>query len=240
MIAHDPGFVILSTTIAILGAFTASVMTSNIAAHAKAEGRLRITMAAVALGGSIWAMQFVGLLAIDSPVNLAYNPLLLAVSALTAFCGTAIALLMLLPRRGGTDARLPLAVAVLGAAIAVTNYSGIVAVSGLGLQLSWFLSVISLAVSMQVALMVLWFLFRRRGVVLTLAGAIALGLSLTATHYLAIASTVGLDHTLLAIPRDTSGVSERHLAWAATVMMYLLCSICLSIFVIMQFREEME
>ena len=88
--------------------------------------------------------------------------------------------------------------------------------------------------------MVLSFLASQRGVILTLIGAIWLGLSLTATHYLAVASTLGLEQTLLLIPQDPDRISERYLAWAATIIMYLICSICLIIFVIMQFREELE
>ncbi|MGO9545969.1 MAG: MHYT domain-containing protein [Rhodomicrobium sp.] len=240
MIAHDPGLVILSVTIAILGAFTASVMTSGIGALSLSEGRMRIVMAAVTLGSSIWATHFVGLLAIEAPVNFAYDPLLLALSAVSAFAGTAVALFLLWPKRNNSPARLAAAVIALGLAIAITNYLGIFAIAGRGLELSWFLTAICFVFSLQTAFIVLWFLFRRSGVALILIGSIALGLSLTAAHYLAIQSTNGLEETLLTLPRNTSGISGRYLAWAATIMTYLICSICLSIFVITQFREENE
>jgi NO-binding membrane sensor protein with MHYT domain len=239
MIAHDPSLVILSITIAILGVFTASVMTSNAAALPSAERRLRIIMAAVTLGGSIWAMNFVGLLAIEAPINFSYHPEFTALSAAIAFGGTGIALYCLWPK-GSTRTRLPPAVAVLGLTIAATSYCGIAAITGRGLQLYWFLTSISIAVAIQAALMILAFLVSQRGVILTLIGSIGLGFSLTATHYLAVDSTLGLEQTLLLIPQDPNRISERYLAWAATIMMYLICSICLSIFVIMQFREEME
>ncbi|MGC2396942.1 MAG: hypothetical protein WA579_13220, partial [Rhodomicrobium sp.] len=71
MIAHDPGFVILSTTIAILGAFTACVMMSNLGSLSRGERRGRLLMASVSLGGSLWVMQFVGLLSLEVPLNLA-------------------------------------------------------------------------------------------------------------------------------------------------------------------------
>jgi len=87
-------------------------------------------------------------------------------------------------------------------------------------------------------LMLLAFLFLPRGVGLTLTGAIALGLLLTAAHYLAVASAPGLEEALLLGPRGHSTISGRHLAWAATIMIYFVCSICLSIFVISQFRED--
>ena len=74
MIAHDPSLVILSITIAILGTFTASVMTSNVGALSRGEGRMRIVMASITLGGCIWAMNFVGLLSIEMPVNLTRDP----------------------------------------------------------------------------------------------------------------------------------------------------------------------
>ncbi len=240
MIAHDPMLVILSITIAVLGAFTACVVTSNIGALSPSERRVRIVMAVVTLGGSIWTMQFVGLLAIDVPLNFALNPELTALSAVTAFGGTALALFLFWSKGEETSARLPAASTILGAAIAGTNDSAIAAIAGRGLQVSWFLTAIAVAVSIQAASMVLSFLSWQRGVLVTLGGAIVLGVSLASTHYLAIASTYGLERTLLAVHQDTGAISERHLAWAATIMMYLICSICLSVFVIMQFREEIE
>jgi diguanylate cyclase len=240
MIPHDPSLVILSTTIAILGAFTACVTTSNLATLGRSESRLRLIMASLTLGGSLWAVHFVGLLALEVPINFAQNPLLLTMSAVVAFSGVAIALFLVRGSGSTAGARLPVSVAILGITIAATHYFGIAAIAGRGLHLSWFLTLISIAVSIQVAGITLWFLFQPRGVVLTLIGAIGLGLCLSATHYLSIASAEGFEQTLLSLPPYDSGISERYLAWSATIMMYLLCSICLCVFVVMQFRDEIE
>ncbi len=238
MITHDPSLVILSTTIAMLGSFTACVMMSNLKALGESERRGRIVMATVALGGSLWAMHFVGLLSLDAPLNFARDPLPLAASAAAAFAGAAAALLLLGGSRAVRPQRLPYAVAALGGAIALMNYLGIAAIAGRGLSLSWFLTLIAIAVSLQAASLTLWFLFRRRGVIVTLIGSIGLGLCLAATHHISVASTQGLEQTLLALPPHDGGVSEKYLAWSATIMMYLTCSICLCIFVIAQFRDE--
>ncbi len=197
-------------------------------------------MASVALGGSLWATQFVGLLSLEATVNFARNPILLASSAAAAFVGSTASVLLIGQRKGAYRARFPLAVAVLGAAIAAMNYSAIFAIAGRGLSFLWFLLLVSIAVSVQVAAIVLWFLFRRRGVVLTIAGSILLGLFLSACHYLAVASTPNLAQILLAMPANGPAISERYLAWSATIMMYLICSICLCIFVISQFRDETD
>lgn len=240
MIAHNPSLVILSITIAILGVFTASVMTSNAGSLSVSESRARIIMAAAALGGAIWATNFVGLLAIEAPINLASNPVPLGISALAAVLGTVAALFLLPPKQPDAPGRLSFAALILGIAITATAYLGLAAIAGRGLQLSWFLSLVCIAFSVQTAGMLVMFLFRPRGVILTLTGAVALGLLLTAAHYLATASTLGLDETLLTVPPSTTAISGRYLAWAATIMTYLLCSICLSVFVISQFREEIE
>ena len=150
MIAHDPSLVILSIVIAILGAFAASVLTSDIGALSWNEGRMRLVLAAVTLGGSIWAAQFIGLLAIAVPVNFTYDVRALALSAAAAFAGTAVALFLLWPKHGDAFARLPAAVPVFGIAIAAANYLGIVSIAGRGLQLSWFLTAICIAFSLQV------------------------------------------------------------------------------------------
>ena len=239
MIAHDPSLVILSITIAILGTFTASVMTSNLGALSRGEGRMRIVMASITLGGCIWAMNFVGLLSLEIPVDLTRDPVLLGGSAAVSFIGTAIALFMLWPN-AMNPARLPFAIILLGLVISATSYLGIAAVAGRGIELSWFLASICAVFATQSGLMLLVFLFQPRGMILTLMGAIALGLLLTAAHYLAIASAPGLEEALLSIPRAHTGISVRHLAWAATIMMYFVCSICLSVFVIAQFREDVR
>jgi diguanylate cyclase len=237
MIPHDPSLVILSITIAILGTFTASVMTSNAGALSRGEGRMRIFMAALTLSGCIWAMNLVGFLAIETPVNLERDPIMLGVSAAVCFLGTATALFMLWPH-GLTASRLPIAIMLISIVITATTYLGIAAIVGRGIDLSWFLATMCAVSGAQTGIMLLAFLFLPRGVGLTLTGSIALGLLLTAAHYLAIASVPGLEEMLLSVPRSHSGISGRHLAWAATIMMYFVCSICLSIFVIAQFRED--
>ena len=239
-ITHEPGLVLLSITIAVLGTFTASVMTPNVRFLAPGRGGTRIAMASFTLGGSIWATQFVGLLAIQLPVNFAYNPALSGASAAIALFGTAIALFLLKPNNPKAKGRMPAALTILGLTIAATNGLGIAAAAGRNLHFSWFLASIFAVFSMYTALTVLWFLYRPRGVIVTFLGATAVGLLMAATHYLAIGSVQGLEEALLIAPPNTTGISERYLAWAATIMMYLLCSICLSVFLIMQFREDIE
>lgn len=239
MLAHDPSLVLLSISVAVLGAFTASLLTSGVLSLPRDEARLRLIMAGFALGGSVWATNFVGLLAIEAPINWTENPLLVAVSGTVGFVSTYVAL-FLIGYQGVSSPLFPAAVAIFGLGTAATHYLGLLAVGGAGLQLTWFLMAIAITTALQVAALGLWFLLKRRGVVITLFGSVIFGLAIAATHYIAVASAVDLDATLMAVPPDASGLSERYLAWSATIMMYLICSICCCIFVIMQFRDDLR
>ena len=105
MIAHDPSLVILSATIAVLGAFTACVLTSNLGGLSRGERRGRLLMASISLGGALWAMQFVGLLALKVPVNIAQNFVLLAASGAGALAGATTSLLLVGVRKGAAPVR---------------------------------------------------------------------------------------------------------------------------------------
>ncbi len=240
MVTFDPSLVILSATIAIVGAFTACVMTSGIMSLPNTEGRTRMVMAAFALGSSIWATHFVSALAIDAQLNWQRNPGLIAVSAAIALLGTGFAMFLIRSGDAKDPARVPVAIAILGLTIAATNYLGLGAVAGRGLRLSWFLTLIGIAISLQTAGILIWFLFRQRGVIITLLGTVGVGLAIAATPYVAVASAQDLAQTLASIHAPQNSVAERYLAWSASIMMYLICSICLCVYVIMQFQEEAE
>jgi len=237
-IPHETDLVILSITISLLGALTACVLMSNLGSLRGGERRARLVMVGIALGGAIWTTHFVGLLALESPVNLGHNPELLALSALAAFVGTTAALLLVGLRPDALATRLPLAAAILGLTLLLTNYSGLASVAGRELRLSWFLTIMGGAISLQSAFIVLWFLLRKRNIMLTLAGTLALGLALTSTHYMAVASTMGLDGTLSTVPQAIGQASDHSLAWSATIAMYVVFSLCLCVFVVAQFRDD--
>jgi NO-binding membrane sensor protein with MHYT domain len=240
MMSFDPTLVILSLTIAIVGVFTAAVMTSGLAGLPPGEGQTRLVMAAISLGGAIWSQHFVGLLAMEAPVNWSRNPGFIAASGFIALVGTALAMFVLRAANESDRLRLPTAIAILGLCIAATTYLGLGAAAGRGVRLSWFLILVDLAICMQAAGLILLFMFMRRGLPLTFFGSIALGLALGATHYMAVYSAEDLGRTLAAIPPEASGIPARYLAWSTTIMTYLVCGICICIYLVMQFRDEIE
>ncbi len=240
MIAHDPRLVILSITVAVFGTFTTAVLVSNLNSLTRSERGLRIGLAVLALGGTLWATLFVGILALQAPLNLTQNPGFLGASAVAAFAGSAAALLQLGEKRSGYNPPLMVAVAVLGLTIFASNYFGLIAVTGQRLRISWFLAAMYSAYCFQLASLLLAFLDRRHGVGLTLGGSVFLGLGLAAAHYFSVQTATALQQTLASVPRYEGEAANGYLAWTASIVVYLVCSICLCIFAVQQFREELR
>src|SRR5271168_4349551 len=72
---YDGGLVVLSLVIASLSAFVALTVSGRIMAASTPRGRLAWASAgAVSLGGGIWAMHFIGMLAFTLPCGIGYDP----------------------------------------------------------------------------------------------------------------------------------------------------------------------
>jgi NO-binding membrane sensor protein with MHYT domain len=73
---HDPVLVALSILIAALASYTALDLATRMRAASGRASRAWLAAAAIAMGGGIWSMHFVGMLAFSLPgIEVAYDPL---------------------------------------------------------------------------------------------------------------------------------------------------------------------
>lgn len=121
--------VIGSVAVALMATFTGLSMTRGVQALPIAPRQLRIVTAAILLGGGIWSMHFVAMLAMrfDTPVS--YDLVRTIASALIAILLAGIALLLMhfLTRR---PASIAASGALLGIGIVVMHYVGLSAIEG--------------------------------------------------------------------------------------------------------------
>jgi NO-binding membrane sensor protein with MHYT domain len=234
---YDPALVAVSIAIAILGSFTGLVMTSGIQRIHGPEAFLRIILAGIAVGGGIWAMHFVAMLAVILPIPLGYNVAQTATSALIAMIFTAIAFSIMSRKTPGAYT-LPAGAVLLGAAIGAMHYLGMYAVRGAcRLEFSWLGVAISLIIAVQASAIALWFAFRERGLLDSLLGAVALALAVASMHYSAMEATRFL-------PAETTGealqnvLSHQVLALAVSITVYILCGSCIVIFALLTFARR--
>jgi NO-binding membrane sensor protein with MHYT domain len=81
---HDLALVALSFVVAVFASFTSLEMAERLRSSRGAARRFWRLAAAVALGGGIWSMHFVAMLAFRVPLFQAYDPVLTTVSGLIA------------------------------------------------------------------------------------------------------------------------------------------------------------
>lgn len=126
--SHEPGLVALSVFIAVLAAFVALSLSSRVAAARNAGARLAwIAGGGVSMGGGIWAMHFIGMLAFDIPCAVTYDTTITILSMIPGVLASSVALVVIADPRGFSWARLLLGSVLMGAGIGTMHYAGMAA-----------------------------------------------------------------------------------------------------------------
>lgn len=126
---YSPWLVVLSVVIALMATFTGLSLTRGLSGRSVAERQMRVAMASVALGGGIWSMHFVAMLAMRFGVPVWYEVIPTIASALIAILLAGLSLLLM-----HFGQRTPGAIAVsgglLGVGIVAMHYVGLSAIEG--------------------------------------------------------------------------------------------------------------
>lgn len=223
---HDPVLIIASVLVAIMAAFTGLRMASGLSLIAPAERRPRIAKAAIALGGGIWSMHFIAMLAMVLDVPITYAALPTLGSVLVAILMTGVGLIVLhFGERN--QSRIVIAGTLAGLGIVSMHYLGMSAITG---QLSVSYRAEGVALSMLIAIVSSIFAFelayRRRTLPTLTFGAVAFGLAVASMHYTAMAFTrfeLSDDMGSMAEPLLSSGL----LALIVAVASFVICGLFL-------------
>jgi PAS domain S-box-containing protein len=125
---YDLGLVITSVAIAILAALVALSISGRIAAAATPRARYAWASAgAISMGGGIWAMHFVGMLAFSLPCGITYDAVGTLLSMVPGMLASGIALATISKPHAPGLSRLTVSAALMGAGIAAMHYSGMAA-----------------------------------------------------------------------------------------------------------------
>jgi len=218
--SHNLALVAAALAVSLMASFTGLALTRGSMALAEGPRKRVVAMAAVALGGGIWAMHFIAMLGLRLPVLFYYDALVTLISALVAILMVGVALLLVhfRPRRPVT---VTLAGLIAGAGIPAMHYIGMSAIrlcqpvyDPLGVTLTWAVSLALGVLSFRVA----YGARRVRNIVL---GTVCLGLAVVAVHFLAMAGT----GFLVAPGRGGAqpGLDNPRLAMIVTVVAFVFC-----------------
>jgi len=196
LFTYDPILVIISVLVSIVGAYTCFDLVIQIPKNEYSVSRKLLIGAAFAIGGSIWAMHFVAMLAVKLPVEIRYDVLTTIISGLVSVFMTALALLIV-SAGSYSLTRIIVAGMIMGAGISSMHYVGMSAIRGnCGLSYSVFWLSISVLIGMVASSASLWAAMKLHGVWRRLVAALVMGLSISGVHYTGMLGT-----SFLAIDR---------------------------------------
>ncbi|MFC6777405.1 MHYT domain-containing protein [Methylobacterium gregans] len=185
---YSPALVALSIAIAVFASYAALDLGSRIRRPEAGPSWAWGAAAAVAMGGGIWAMHFVGMLAFEMGMPATYDLGLTGLSLLIAVAVTAAAFAWV-ARRGTGPGSLLAAGPIMGVGVAAMHYTGMAALQVPG-NLAYNYSVVaaSVAIAVTAATAALCLTFRRNRPWQKLAAACVMGLAVAGMHYTGMAA----------------------------------------------------
>ena len=226
---HSHGLMLLSVLVAILTSAMA-LQIAGMARHSRSplSRQLAIGTGALALGGGVWAMHFIGMLAMQLPVRVSYDPLLTTLSMLPSLAASWVAL-GLLARHRISGWQLLSGGVLVGAGIGLMHYSGMAAIQMAPLlRYEPGLFALSIVVAVVLAVLALWVRYglhgRVGGLAAILAGGTVMGLAISAMHYTGMAAALVVGQAEFPSPQPMEGSF-----YLATIIS--MATLCLSVLV---------
>ncbi len=185
---YNPVLVALSIAIAVFAAYTALDLGARVRRASAGSHWPWVAGAAIAMGGGIWSMHFVGMLAFEMGMPITYDLGLTVLSLVIAVGATGAAFAWVSRERAGEKAIL-LSGPLMGLGVAGMHYTGMAAMRMPGdLAYSPGLIALSVAIAVTAATAALWLTFRQHGVWQKLAAACVMGVAVAGMHYTGMAA----------------------------------------------------
>jgi two-component system, sensor histidine kinase and response regulator len=229
---YEPWLVVLSLSIAILAAFVALSISSRMAAASSRRGRWVWACAgALSMGGGIWGMHFIGMLAFSLPCGIHYDPVGTLLSIVPGILASGVALNVISHDRDPGPTRLIAGAILMGAGIGAMHYSGMAAMRPDALvRYDPGLVAVSVIVAVVLAFISLEVRFRLRryiqgDMVATIAAAAILGMAVSGMHYTAMQASMFFPDA--ATHADATSPSTTLMVSLTTVISILIAAVAL-------------
>src|SRR3569832_1123764 len=175
--SHDPVLVALSILIAALASYTALDLAIRMRATSGQTRRAWLVAAAIAMGGGIWSMHFVGMLAFSLPgIEISYDPFLTLLSLVIPIVVAAGAFAVV-----GRRPQVLLASGfAMGFGISAMHYTGMGAMRlPASIAYDWQWVAFSIAIALSASIVALWLAFRKTNAVQRVFAGLVMGLAIS-------------------------------------------------------------
>ena len=219
---HNPYLVALSILIACFASYTALDLAGHVAAARGLARRVWLVAAAITMGGGIWSMHFVAMLAFIMPIPISYDVGLTALSLVVAIFVTGVGFYVI-SRQGATPLRLVLSGIFMGLGIAAMHYTGMAAMQGHA-ELSYdpLFVALSLVIAIVASTAALWLAFRNTDLGQKLVAAVVMGLAISGMHYTGMRAAIFTAHSPVHEAQANASLDQTSLALAVAGITFVI------------------
>jgi PAS domain S-box-containing protein len=226
--SHDSFLVALSILIATVASYTALDLSGRIGTAKGWTYRAWLAAAAFAMGGGIWAMHFVAMLAFSMPgMTMNYDIGLTALSFALPILVTGIGF-HVVHRPGAGLTTLLLSGLFMGLGIAGMHYTGMAAMrmpANLTYDGLWV--AVSILIAIGASVVALWLAFRRTGLAQRLVAAVAMGMAVSGMHYAAMHAAAFTAHAEMDHAHGQASLQQTSVALAVAATTFLILFLAL-------------
>src|ERR1700726_4121027 len=219
---YDPYLVALSVLVASFASYTALGLSGHVGAAQRLARRVWLVAAAITMGGGIWSMHFIGMLAFVMPIPMSYDIRLTTLSLLVAIFVTGGGFYVI-SRQSASPLRLVLSGIFMGLGIAAMHYTGMAAMRGHA-ELSYnpIFVALSLTIAIGASTAALWLAFRTTDLGQKLVAAVVMGLAISGMHYTAMRGTTFAVHGPLHEIQGNASLDQTSLALAIAGITFVI------------------
>src|SRR3982074_3023060 len=180
---HDPYLVALSILVASFASYTALDLAGHVGAARGLARRVWLVAAAITMGGGIWSMHFVAMLAFSMPIPMSYDVGLTALSLVVAIFVTGGGFYVI-SRQSASPLHLVLSGIFMGLGIVAMHYIGMAAMRGHAeLAYDRPLVALSVVIAIGASTAALWLAFQTAAPWQKFIAALVMGLAIAGMHY---------------------------------------------------------
>ncbi|MGM7700582.1 EAL domain-containing protein [Pseudalkalibacillus sp. Hm43] len=239
---YHVGLVLLSIAVAVLSSYISLEIAARLN-NLKGKSRLTwLAMGSLSLGGGIWSMHFVAMLAYDMGMNVTYEPVLLTISILFSIVSSGIAFYLI--KKSGSRLTQIASSILIGTGIVLMHYVGMEAMQMQAvIQYDMWIVALSVVIAM-VASFVALNLFRTSSTAknrkrwITLSS-LVMGAAISGMHYTGMASATFIHDSSVKMPQDdlTSQVGPTVLGFLVAIGILMIIGFTI---VLLRYKAKIE
>src|SRR6202171_3660902 len=224
---YDPYLVALSVLVASFASYTALGLSGHVGAAQGLARRVWLVAAALTMGGGIWSMHFIGMLAFVMPIPMSYDIRVTTLSLLVAIFVTGGGFYVI-SRQSASPLRLVLSGIFMGLGIAAMHYTGMAAMRGHA-ELSYDLLFValSLVIAIGASTAALLLTFRTTDLRQKLVAGIVMGLAISGMHYTAMRAAIFTAHDPIHNAQGSASLDQTNLALVVAGITFVILAFAL-------------